>query len=153
MTGDTMKSANRIKSPDAHISSTLFFIIPHSSLLIPPSPYRLAPFLLRDKDDREDGVDDHREEDRCRRDVLVVQLGEMVVQKVLEHVDRLVRVVPVEKIALAEDFQGVHDGEDKGEEETIYYINEAWEGTKIGEEIYVNINKPELTKHSVEISE
>lgn len=28
---------------------------------------------------------------------------------------------------------------DLGEEETIYYINEAWEGTKIGEDIYVNI--------------
>lgn len=28
---------------------------------------------------------------------------------------------------------------DLGEEETIYYINEAWEGTKIGENIYVNI--------------
>ena len=26
-----------------------------------------------------------------------------------------------------------------GEEEEIYYINEAWEGTKIGEEIYVNM--------------
>lgn len=29
--------------------------------------------------------------------------------------------------------------EDAGEEETIYYINEAWEGTKIGEKIYVNM--------------
>lgn len=29
--------------------------------------------------------------------------------------------------------------EDKGEEETIYYVNEAWEGTKIGEEVYINI--------------
>lgn len=28
---------------------------------------------------------------------------------------------------------------DMGEEETIYYINEAWEGTKIGDEIYINI--------------
>ena len=26
-----------------------------------------------------------------------------------------------------------------GEEEEIYYINEAWEGTKIGEEVYVNM--------------
>lgn len=26
-----------------------------------------------------------------------------------------------------------------GEEETIYYVNEAWEGTKIGEKLYVNI--------------
>lgn len=26
-----------------------------------------------------------------------------------------------------------------GEEETVFYINEAWEGTKIGEEIYVNM--------------
>lgn len=28
---------------------------------------------------------------------------------------------------------------DMGEEEEIYYINEAWEGTKIGEDIYVNM--------------
>ena len=28
---------------------------------------------------------------------------------------------------------------DMGEEETIYYINEAWEGTKIGDQIYINI--------------
>lgn len=27
----------------------------------------------------------------------------------------------------------------RGEEETIYYVNEAWEGTKIGEKLYVNI--------------
>ena len=29
--------------------------------------------------------------------------------------------------------------EDLGEEEKIFYINEAWEGTKIGESIYVNM--------------
>lgn len=29
--------------------------------------------------------------------------------------------------------------EDLGEEEEIFYINEAWEGTKIGEDIYVNM--------------
>lgn len=29
--------------------------------------------------------------------------------------------------------------ENLGEEETIYYINEAWEGTKIGKDIYVNM--------------
>ena len=29
--------------------------------------------------------------------------------------------------------------EDMGEEEQIFYINEAWEGTKIGEDIYVNM--------------
>ena len=29
--------------------------------------------------------------------------------------------------------------EAKGEEETSFWINEAWEGTKIGAEIYVNI--------------
>ena len=28
---------------------------------------------------------------------------------------------------------------DKGEEEKIFYINEAWEGTKIGSEVYVNM--------------
>ena len=28
---------------------------------------------------------------------------------------------------------------DRGEEEWVYYINEAWEGTKIGEDIYVNM--------------
>ena len=28
---------------------------------------------------------------------------------------------------------------DKGEKEEIFWINEAWEGTKIGEEVYVNI--------------
>lgn len=28
---------------------------------------------------------------------------------------------------------------DMGEEETVYWINEAWEGTKIGEEIYINV--------------
>lgn len=29
--------------------------------------------------------------------------------------------------------------EDLGEEESIFYINEAWEGTKIGENVYVNM--------------
>lgn len=36
---------------------------------------------------------------------------------------------------------------DKGEEETIYYINEAWEGTKIGEEIYVNM-RPRVIQYN-----
>jgi len=29
--------------------------------------------------------------------------------------------------------------EDNGEEEEIFWINEAWEGTKIGQDIYVNM--------------
>ena len=37
--------------------------------------------------------------------------------------------------------------EDAGEEETIYYINEAWEGTKIGEEIYVNM-RPRVVQYN-----
>lgn len=37
--------------------------------------------------------------------------------------------------------------EDKGEEETIFYINEAWEGTKIGEDIYVNM-RPRLVQYN-----
>lgn len=37
--------------------------------------------------------------------------------------------------------------EDMGEEETIYYINEAWEGTKIGEEIYVNM-RPRIVQYN-----
>ena len=36
---------------------------------------------------------------------------------------------------------------DKGEEEKIYYINEAWEGTKIGEEIYVNM-RPRVVQYN-----
>jgi hypothetical protein len=28
---------------------------------------------------------------------------------------------------------------EEGEEETVFYINEAWEGTKIGTDIYVNM--------------
>ena len=32
-----------------------------------------------------------------------------------------------------------HCDPDKGEEEQIFWINEAWEGTKIGEDIYVNM--------------
>lgn len=35
----------------------------------------------------------------------------------------------------------------KGEEEWIYYINEAWEGTKIGEEIYVNM-RPRIIQYN-----
>lgn len=34
-----------------------------------------------------------------------------------------------------------------GEEETIYYVNEAWEGTKIGEEIYVNM-RPRVIQYN-----
>ena len=34
-----------------------------------------------------------------------------------------------------------------GEEEEIYYINEAWEGTKIGEEIYVNM-RPRVVQYN-----
>ena len=34
-----------------------------------------------------------------------------------------------------------------GEEETIYYINQAWEGTKIGEEIYVNM-RPRVVQYN-----
>lgn len=37
--------------------------------------------------------------------------------------------------------------EDAGEEETIYYINEAWEGTKIGKEIYVNM-RPRVVQYN-----
>lgn len=36
---------------------------------------------------------------------------------------------------------------DRGEEEEIYYINEAWEGTKIGEEIYVNM-RPRVVQYN-----
>lgn len=36
---------------------------------------------------------------------------------------------------------------DMGEEEKIYYINEAWEGTKIGEEIYVNM-RPRVVQYN-----
>lgn len=36
---------------------------------------------------------------------------------------------------------------DLGEEETIYYINEAWEGTKIGEEIYINM-RPKTVQYN-----
>lgn len=37
--------------------------------------------------------------------------------------------------------------ESMGEEETILYINEAWEGTKIGNEVYVNI-KPRVVQYN-----
>lgn len=37
--------------------------------------------------------------------------------------------------------------EDRGEEEEILYINEAWEGTKIGEEIYVNM-RPRVVQYN-----
>lgn len=36
---------------------------------------------------------------------------------------------------------------DRGEEETIYYINEAWEGTKIGDEIFVNM-RPRVIQYN-----
>lgn len=36
---------------------------------------------------------------------------------------------------------------ERGEEETIYYINEAWEGTKIGDEIYVNM-RPRIVQYN-----
>ena len=36
---------------------------------------------------------------------------------------------------------------EKGEEEEIYYINEAWEGTKIGEDIYVNM-RPRVVQYN-----
>ena len=35
--------------------------------------------------------------------------------------------------------ENYHIDPDKGEEEKCYWINEAWEGTKIGEDIYVNM--------------
>jgi len=34
-----------------------------------------------------------------------------------------------------------------GEEETIYYVNEAWEGTKIGKDIYVNM-RPRVVQYN-----
>lgn len=37
--------------------------------------------------------------------------------------------------------------EELGEEEETYYINEAWEGTKIGEEIYVNM-RPRVIQYN-----
>lgn len=37
--------------------------------------------------------------------------------------------------------------ENLGEEEEFYYINEAWEGTKIGEEIYVNM-RPRVVQYN-----
>lgn len=36
---------------------------------------------------------------------------------------------------------------DKGEEEQIFYINEAWEGTKIGTDIYVNM-RPRVVQYN-----
>lgn len=36
---------------------------------------------------------------------------------------------------------------DKGEEEEIFYINQAWEGTKIGTEIYVNM-RPRVVQYN-----
>lgn len=36
---------------------------------------------------------------------------------------------------------------DLGEEETIYWINEAWEGTKIGQDIYVNM-RPRVVQYN-----
>ena len=36
---------------------------------------------------------------------------------------------------------------DKGEEEKIFYINEAWEGTKIGNDIYVNM-RPRVVQYN-----
>lgn len=36
---------------------------------------------------------------------------------------------------------------DLGEEETIFYINEAWEGTKIGTDIYVNM-RPRIVQYN-----
>lgn len=38
---------------------------------------------------------------------------------------------------------------DMGEEETIYYINQAWEGTKIGENIYVNMRPMPIQYNSI----
>ena len=35
----------------------------------------------------------------------------------------------------------------KGEEEWIYYINEAWEGTKIGDDVYVNM-RPRIIQYN-----
>ena len=37
--------------------------------------------------------------------------------------------------------------ETKGEEETIYWINEAWEGTKIGDDIFVNM-RPRVIQYN-----
>lgn len=37
--------------------------------------------------------------------------------------------------------------EDLGEEEEIYYVNEAWEGTKIGDSIYVNM-RPRVVQYN-----
>ena len=37
--------------------------------------------------------------------------------------------------------------EDMGEEEEIYYINEAWEGTKIGEKVYINM-RPRVIQYN-----
>lgn len=37
--------------------------------------------------------------------------------------------------------------EDEGEEEEIFYINEAWEGTKIGTDIYVNM-RPRVVQYN-----
>lgn len=37
--------------------------------------------------------------------------------------------------------------ETKGEEETVYWINEAWEGTKIGDEIFVNM-RPRVVQYN-----
>ena len=36
---------------------------------------------------------------------------------------------------------------DAGEEEQIFYINEAWEGTKIGSDIYVNM-RPRVVEYN-----
>ena len=55
--------------------------------------YRLVPFFLCIKEDRDDGVEEHR-----RRDVLIIQFGKVVVPEILEHVEHLAWGVTVEYI-------------------------------------------------------
>ena len=56
---------------------------------------------------------------------------------------KIKKVTSYDSITGEEDFTFYDENyvinKDKGESETIYWINQAWEGTKIGKDIYINI--------------
>ena len=75
-------------------------------------PFVLVPQSQQQPDEHEN----HEEhEHRADRQPDVVQIDEIVVHEVLDHVDALIRVIAEEDVRLAEGLEEVHDGDHQNE--------------------------------------
>ena len=76
----------------------------------------LVPSLKAEQSEHQH-KNDREDQKRRHRKPLVAQIPEIIVHKMLEHVDALVRARPAQKVRLPEGFEGIDDRNDKDEKE------------------------------------